>query len=140
LKNGIINYYVMLSVDTIDDCISVRPPDRPGGGARAPPSYGVARHHSRSERPLIKLMRRLGRAESVHGFRATFKTWANERTAFSNHAIELTLAHTIGSQVEQAYQRGELRDTRRQLLDAWAIFCLSPVADTGSGNNVVPMR
>lgn len=34
---------------------------------------------------------------SVHGFRATFKTWANATTAYANELIELVLAHAVGS-------------------------------------------
>ena len=50
------------------------------------------------------LMRRMGRGDlTAHGFRATFKTWASERTAFQNEIVEASLAHTIGGKVEQAY-------------------------------------
>ena len=60
---------------------------------------------------------------TVHGFRATFKTWAEERTGFSNIVIEMAMAHTIGSKVEAAYMRGDLFEKRRKLMDAWGDFC-----------------
>jgi integrase len=60
---------------------------------------------------------------TVHGFRATFKTWASERTSSQNEIAEAALAHIIGDKVEQAYRRGDLFDKRRKLMDAWATFC-----------------
>jgi integrase len=59
----------------------------------------------------------------VHGFRATFKTWASERTSFQKEIVEMSLAHAIGGKVEQAYQRGDLFDKRRRLMQRWATFC-----------------
>jgi integrase len=49
-----------------------------------------------SNAAMIQRLRRLGRSETVHGFRSSFSDWAHESTAFSNHAIELSLAHSIG--------------------------------------------
>jgi len=60
---------------------------------------------------------------TAHGFRATFKTWATECTAFPREVIELALAHAVGDAVEVAYQRGEMLEKRRALMDEWAIFC-----------------
>jgi integrase len=59
----------------------------------------------------------------VHGFRATFSTWAHETTAYPAHVIEQSLAHAVGSAVERAYRRGDLFDKRRRLMAEWAKFC-----------------
>jgi integrase len=67
--------------------------------------------------------RRMGLNITTHGFRSTFSDWAHERTSYSNHAIEQSLAHTVGSAVERAYRRSDLFDQRRRLMDAWATFC-----------------
>jgi hypothetical protein len=85
----------------------------------------------------LMLLRRMGRGDlTAHGFRATFKTWASERTAFQNETVEVALAHVVGSKVEQAYRRGDLFAKRRGLMDAWAAFCA-----TASGTaEVVPLR
>jgi integrase len=83
---------------------------------------GGAPHH----RTLIREMQRLGRTETVHGFRAAFRTWAGERTSYAPHIIEQALAHTIGSAVERAYSRGDLLDQRRRLMEDWARFCDRP--------------
>ena len=80
-----------------------------------------------SNMAFLMLLRRMGRADlTAHGFRATFKTWASERTSFQNEIVEAALAHTIGGKVEQAYRRGDLFEKRRKLMDAWANFCEQP--------------
>jgi integrase len=70
-----------------------------------------------------RLMARLGYSVTVHGFRATFKTWASEMTAYPNHVVEQALAHAISNAVEKTYQRGDLIDKRRRLMEDWAKFC-----------------
>jgi integrase len=60
---------------------------------------------------------------SVHGFRATFKTWAGECTNFPLELIEASLAHRIAGDVEAAYRRGSFVERRRRLMDAWSEFC-----------------
>jgi integrase len=60
---------------------------------------------------------------SVHGFRATFKTWAGETTAFPLELIEASLAHKIAGDVEAAYRRGSFLDKRRRLMALWTDYC-----------------
>jgi integrase len=87
-----------------------------------------------------RLLRRMGRGDlTAHGFRATFKTWASERTSFQNEIVEASLAHTIGGKVEQAYRRGDMFEKRRRLMQQWAAFCLSAPAQERRGN-VTPLR
>jgi integrase len=78
-----------------------------------------------SNMAFLMLLRRMGRADlTAHGFRATFKTWASERTSFQNEIVEASLAHMIGGKVEQAYRRGDMFDKRRRLMQRWATFCI----------------
>jgi integrase len=82
-----------------------------------------------SNMALLKVLERMGRGDlTAHGFRATFKTWASERTNFPRELVEAALAHVLGDKVEAAYQRGDLFDKRRRLMDAWTEFCAKPVA------------
>jgi integrase len=74
----------------------------------------------------------------VHGFRATFKTWASERTSFQNEIVEASLAHTIGGKVEQAYRRGDMFDKRRRLMQQWATFCSAPISQRS--DNITALR
>jgi integrase len=87
---------------------------------------------------LMRLMRKLGRTETVHGFRSSFSDWAHERTAHSNHAIEISLAHSVGAAQERAYRRGPMLEKRRRLMEQWATFCARPAPAAGA--TVVPMH
>lgn len=75
-----------------------------------------------SDATLTAVLRRLGRTETVHGFRATFRMWAAERSGFSREVVEMALAHTLESAVEAAYQRSDLLARRRELMAAWADY------------------
>jgi integrase len=67
----------------------------------------------------LRLLRRMGHAgPTVHGFRSTFRTWAAERTSQAREIAEAALAHVVGDATEQAYQRGDLFEKRRKLMDA----------------------
>ena len=83
---------------------------------------------------LNKLMRKLELAAVPHGFRATFRTWAEERAGVRIDVAETALAHRVGSAVERAYSRSTRLEARRRLMDAWAAFV------TGQTANVVDMR
>jgi integrase len=47
---------------------------------------------------------------TTHGFRSTFRDWAEEKTNFTNSVIESALAHTVKNKVEAAYLRTTLFD------------------------------
>ena len=64
---------------------------------------------------------------TVHGFRSTFKDWAEDTTGFSSGVIEAALAHLVGDETERAYRRGDALEKRRRLMEAWADFALSKV-------------
>jgi integrase len=82
------------------------------------------------------VLRRTGHGGTVHGFRSSFRDWASERTGFTREVAEMALAHSVGSDVEQAYRRGDLFGKRRRLMDAWADYCAKP---SGAGA-VTPIR
>jgi integrase len=60
---------------------------------------------------------------TVHGFRATFRSWAGACTMHPRDVCETALGHSIGNAVEQAYQRDTLIAKRRVLMADWAEFC-----------------
>jgi integrase len=68
---------------------------------------------------MAAVIRRMGRDVTTHGFRSTFRTWAGERTNFAREIAEKALAHTVGDETERAYDRGDLFEKRRRLMDAW---------------------
>jgi integrase len=81
-----------------------------------------------SDMTLTALMRRMGYAETVHGFRSTFRTWADERTGHAYEVKEAALAHAVGDATVRAYARGDLFDRRRQLMDDWARYVTTHAA------------
>lgn len=64
---------------------------------------------------------------TVHGFRATFSTWAREQTDYSPEVIEAALAHTQSNKVIAAYARTTYFERRRDLLAEWGAFCQGQV-------------
>ena len=88
--------------------------------------------HGLSAAALSKVLRRLERAETVHGFRSTFSDWAHEKTSHDHHAIEISLAHKVGNAVEESYRRGPMVEKRAKLMIDWARYCGSTPAAEGN--------
>jgi integrase len=92
------------------------------------------------ESTLTIALRNAGCKATIHGFRASFKTWAEEQTNFPGLVIELSLAHSPGSLVERSYRRGDIIVKRRKLMEQWARFVTSPPVEKQKGDKVVPLR
>jgi integrase len=76
-----------------------------------------------SDMTILKLVKRdLGIATDIHGFRTSFRTWAQERTTFPREVAEAALAHVVGDSTEQAYARSDLFEKRRKMMESWAQF------------------
>ncbi len=60
---------------------------------------------------------------TVHGFRSSFREWGAETTSFPSAVLELALAHVNKDKVEEAYQRSDLFERRRELMTAWGKYC-----------------
>jgi integrase len=75
---------------------------------------------------------------TVHGFRSTFRDWCAEQTAFPREIAEAALAHLLTNKAEAAYQRGDLLERRRTLMDQWARFATSPPR-AKQASNVTPI-
>lgn len=73
-----------------------------------------------SDMTLTKLVKGMGLDIHVHGFRSTFKVWAQERTNFPREVTEAALAHTIRNKAEAAYARSDLFEKRRKLMETFA--------------------
>lgn len=68
------------------------------------------------------LDRQSGRPAVPHGVRSTFRDWAAERTEYPRDMAEIALAHTVGSEVERAYRRGDMVEKRRAMMAEWGRF------------------
>lgn len=62
---------------------------------------------------------------TTHGMRSTFRDWAGDVTSFPREVAEMALAHAIDDETERAYRRGTALAKRRELMDAWAVYCTS---------------
>ena len=76
-----------------------------------------------SENTMLYGLYRLGyhSRATVHGFRATFSTIANE-SGFDGDVIEKALAHEERNRVRAAYHRSEYLEQRRKLMQWWAEY------------------
>jgi integrase len=57
-----------------------------------------------------------------HGFRSSFRDWAAEQTNYPDEIRKAASMHTVGDAVKAAYQRTDLLEKRRHLMDEWADF------------------
>ena len=77
-----------------------------------------------SDATLLRVLQRLKVPAVLHGFRSSFRDWAQEQGGASWAACESALAHQVGNSVEQAYMRSDLFDQRVPLMQKWADFCM----------------
>jgi len=77
-----------------------------------------------------------GNGATVHGMRSTFRDWCAEATNYPRELAEAALAHALKDKVEAAYQRGDVLEKRRRLMEEWAAFCSKPRA----AGEVLPLR
>jgi integrase len=83
--------------------------------------HGGANHISRDEMRMV--MRKLGRTETPHGMRSSFRSWAQENS-IDHDASEMIMAHKVDRNKSRlAYMRADLLDQRRKILQQWADHC-----------------
>jgi integrase len=70
---------------------------------------------------MLAVLARLGYV-TVHGFRATFATWAEECSDYPDGVREAALAHKYKNETVAAYQRRAKLMKRRALMSDWANF------------------
>jgi integrase len=86
-----------------------------------------------SENAMLAVLDRLGYGHAtVHGFRSTFATWAEECTDYPDGVREAALAHKYKSETTAAYQRGQKLEKRRILMKDWSQFL--------AGSNVIRFK
>ena len=74
-----------------------------------------------------KLMRELAIDGTPHGMRSAFRSWCSD-TGVPRDLAEMCLGHAVKG-VEGAYQRSDMIDRRRPLMEDWAHHLqLSPAA------------
>ena len=73
-----------------------------------------------SDASFRMMLRALGIKATVHGFRSSFRSWCADE-GVSREIAEAALAHVVRG-VEGAYQRSDLFDKRREVMQAWADY------------------
>jgi len=87
-----------------------------------------------SDMAMLAVLDRLGYGHvTVHGFRATFATWAEECTDYPDGVREAALAHKYKSETMAAYQRGAKLEKRLALMKDWAEY-------VGATAVMIPLR
>jgi integrase len=59
---------------------------------------------------------------TMHGFRSTFKTWAEDTGKYKNSVSESQLDHAVGNKVQRAYDKSKRTALRHEMITDWADF------------------
>lgn len=97
----------------------------PGAKVRRPFSDATVRKMLRTDPVIKEIFAESGEWITVHGSRATFRTWAQEKRNEPREVCERALGHVIGNKVERSYARSNLIEKQDELLSAWAAFLFS---------------
>lgn len=92
------------------------------GGMLSDMSLSACMKRMNEAKPGGYLDPRSGRPAVPHGMRSAFRDWASEHTDFPRDMAEISLAHTVGSEVERAYRRGDQMEKRRAMMADWGKF------------------
>ena len=88
--------------------------------------YIFASHegHVSRESPRVLIQRLLKTNATMHGMRSTCRDWAAE-SLIHDVLAEKQLMHATGSEVVQAYQRSDLLEKRRPMMEQWDSYLFS---------------
>lgn len=90
--------------------------------------FGVSEKSLGSRYSLTPLLKKMtGTTATMHGFRSTFRDWAAEN-GVPDIVAEKCLMHMTGNAVVQAYQRSDLLEQRREVMQQWADAVFSGVS------------
>ena len=74
-----------------------------------------------------KLLKETGIDATTHGFRSSFRSWAAE-SGVDRETAEAALAHVVAG-IEGSYQRSDLFERRRELMETWSRYIEHPGGD-----------
>ena len=75
-----------------------------------------------SDMTFTQLLRRMQQPYTMHGFRASFRTWGAETGHYEHEMLEIALSHIVGDATVRAYQRSDVVEKRRELMQEWADY------------------
>ena len=80
-----------------------------------------------SNMALLAVLHRMGRRDvTVHGFRASFRSWAGHAKAEETDVLEAALAHVEKDETKKAYARDDYYERRIVVMSKWADYCALP--------------
>lgn len=82
--------------------------------------------HISRETPRVLIQRIFKTNATMHGMRSTFRDWCAEN-GIPDVLAEKSLMHATGNSVVQAYQRSDLLERRRELMERWDDYLLNDI-------------
>jgi len=82
------------------------------------------RGNALSNAAMAKFMKDRGYDARPHGFRSSFRVFAEEMTDAEFEVKEAALGHQVDNETVRAYQRSDRLDKRRVLMDEWATLLI----------------
>jgi integrase len=95
---------------------------------------GSRRDAALTAKALQRLLAKLGAECIVHGFRSALRDWSGDMTDADYETCERALSHTVGTQTQRRYRRGNPLAKLRDLFEQWDSYLHASAA------NVVPLR
>ena len=86
--------------------------------------YGTKGNQPLSENSMLYFLKReFSKISFVpHGFRSSFRDWAENQNKYTNRIMEYCLGHVIKNKTEAAYQRDDLLDLRKIVMFEWSQY------------------
>lgn len=90
--------------------------------------FGVSEKSLGSRYSLVHILQKMTKTEyTMHGFRSTFRDWCAEN-GVADILAEKSMSHATGNAVVQAYQRSDLLEQRREVMQQWSDAVFSEVS------------
>ena len=90
-----------------------------GGGLVFPGRFAG---QSLSDQTMRQMLQQCGAGGTPHGFRSSIEVWMQEQTATPQAIMNAVIAHVNGTESDRAYQRSDLLEQRRPVMQAWADY------------------
>jgi integrase len=83
----------------------------------------------------VALSKMIPPGTTIHGLRTSFRTWVAEACPdVPGDVAEMCLAHVVGTKVQRSYQRSDLIDQRRALMQRWSNYVNGCASEQASGD------
>lgn len=64
----------------------------------------------------------MGVSHTVHGFRASFRSWGANFSHYDHDMLEVASSHVLGGATVRAHHRSDMVEKRRELVKEWATY------------------